>query len=87
MIYVLFSGTLHDNVLHPAILTDIQRGRNSAEWANNENGRLTPEGIASVSLVFLNLHIDFDDNQQAYHYLVNQDRSAWTWELDRELAW
>jgi len=48
-----------------AILTDFQRGRNSAEWANNEDGRVTPEGIAS-----------------AYYYLVNQDRSAWTWELD-----
>ena len=37
-------------------------------------------------LVLLILHINFD-NQQAYHYLVNQDRSAWTWELDREPAW
>ena len=23
--------------------------------------------------------------EQAYLYLVNQDRSAWTWEIDREL--
>jgi len=53
------------SIIDGAILTDRQRGRNSAEWANNENVRLTPEGIAS-----------------AYHYLVNQDRSAWTWELD-----
>ena len=37
----------------PAILTDLQRGRNSAEWANNENSRLTPESIASVSWYFL----------------------------------
>ena len=37
-------------------------------------------------LVFLTLHINFDDIYQAYHYLVNQDGSAWTWELDRESA-
>ena len=31
--------------------------------------------------------IYFDHNRQAYLYLINQNRSTWTWELDRELAW
>jgi hypothetical protein len=66
---------------------DRQRERNSNEWTNDEDGRLSPEGIASVSCSFLFIHLDFEDNQQAYHYLVNQDRSAWTWELDRQSAW
>ena len=66
---------------------DQQRARNSAEWADNEDGRLTPEGIASVSCrSLLILYINFDDSQQAYQYLVNQPRSTWTWELDREPA-
>ncbi|KIM43964.1 hypothetical protein M413DRAFT_443037 [Hebeloma cylindrosporum] len=52
-------------IIDGGILVDRQRERNSAEWANNEDVRLSPEGIAS-----------------AYQYLVNQDRSAWTWELD-----
>jgi len=52
-------------IIGGGILTDLLRGFKSAEWANDENGRLTPESIAS-----------------AYHYLVNQDSSAWTWEFD-----
>jgi hypothetical protein len=32
---------------------DRQRARNSVEWANNEDGRLSPESIASVSWSFL----------------------------------
>jgi len=66
---------------------DLQRARNSAEWANNEDVRLSPDSIASVScgpFVFFT-SIVYNDIQQAYHYLVNQDRSAWTWELDRLL--
>ena len=57
------------------------------EWATNEDVRLRPEGITSVSLSFLSYRFIFDYNRQAYLYLVNQDRSTWTWELDRELAW
>jgi hypothetical protein len=40
-----------------------------------------------VLQVILHININFDDNQQAYHYLVNQDRSAWTCELDRKPTW
>ena len=42
--------------------------------------KVSPPRVCT-KLVFLSLHINFDDNQQAYHYLVNQDRFAWTWEL------
>jgi hypothetical protein len=66
---------------------DRQCARNSVERANNADGRLSPKWIAFVSCSFLFFHIKFDDNQQAYQYLVNQARSAWTWDLDREPAW
>ena len=61
MIHFLFSeNSTLTMLLAPAILTDIQRARNSAEWANDENARLTPESIASVSWSFLPCNIIFE---------------------------
>ncbi|KDR71634.1 hypothetical protein GALMADRAFT_794817 [Galerina marginata CBS 339.88] len=52
-------------IIDGAILMDRQRERQTAEWAANEDVRLSPDSIAA-----------------SYFYLVNQDRSSWTWELD-----
>ncbi|KAF4622359.1 hypothetical protein D9613_009512 [Agrocybe pediades] len=53
------------SIIDGAIATQRQKDIHDAEWAANDDVRLSPDSIA-----------------HSYVYLVNQDRSAWTWELD-----
>ena len=71
------------------ILTDRSRGR-GPEWESNPDIRLDPESIAKVrAYQCVCARRAFADRArrrplQSYLYLAEQDRSAWTWELDRE---
>ena len=86
---VVFEFTLRKKYFLLVIITDRvkQAYGKSEEWAANADVRLDPESIGKVC--------NPDDNSthnktkcyianeiQAYLYLANQDRSAWTWELD-----
>ena len=74
-------------VIFPGILTDRSRQRRP-EWDSDDKiaERLSPESIAKVLFLYSFQHGDcviMYYSQKAYLYLVNQDQSAWTWELDR----
>ena len=74
-------------VILPGILTDRSRQRRP-EWDSDDKiaERLSPESIAKVLSLYSFQHGDcviMYYSQKAYLYLVNQDQSAWTWELDR----
>ena len=69
----------------PGILTDRTRQRRP-EWDSDDKlaERLSPESIAQVIYITPNmLDAIIYYFLKAYLYLVNQDQSAWTWELDR----
>ncbi|PBK82541.1 NAD(P)-binding protein [Armillaria gallica] len=52
-------------IIDGGILTNASRERrNDPEWEQNEDVRLSPDGI-----------------EESYLHLINQSRSAWTWEL------
>jgi NAD(P)-dependent dehydrogenase (short-subunit alcohol dehydrogenase family) len=71
-------------IIDGGILTSLSKERrNDKEWEQNEDVRLNPESIASVR--WNSHYCDTSLTQcQAYLYLSQQDRSAWTWELDRQ---
>ena len=53
------------------------------DWDTNPDIRLDPDSIANVSFLTYALRSNHDSCEwQSYFYLVSQDRSAWTWELD-----
>ena len=68
------------------IITDRVRERlhKDQNWVENEDIRLNPESIAKViTTSSYSFHrVGTDAFGQSYLYLANQDRSAWTWELD-----
>jgi len=67
------------------IITDLTKQfKKSPEWEADENSRLNPNSIAEVgsSIAHLLFLCELMRFHQSYLYLVNQDRSAWTWELD-----
>jgi hypothetical protein len=69
---------------YPGILTDRSRqGRPEWDSEDKQAERLSPESIAQVSLYFTWRWFIIVIVLQAYLYIVNQDKSAWTWELDR----
>ena len=69
----------------PGIDNDATRSRGGEEGAANQDGKLSPESIAKVgSYDTPSFRRDPYHAFQSYLYLVNQDRSAWTWELDRK---
>ena len=74
-------------IVIPGILTDRSRQRRP-EWDSDDKiaERLSPESIAKVLFFYSFQHGDsviMYYSQKAYLYLVNQEQSAWTWELDR----
>ena len=54
------------------------------ELHKNLDARLSPDSIAEVCISTSTRRTLMLKLLQSYLYLVNQDRSAWTWELDRE---
>ena len=66
------------------ILQEHTRALKGEDWATNPDARLDPEAIAQVHLPLCTMPraILTLDSCQAYMYLVNQNRSAWTSELD-----
>jgi hypothetical protein len=69
------------------ILTDLSKSRRDADWANNADVRLDPEGIANVSnWDHLIIIVSLIYIHQTYLALAKQDRSALTWELDRKCS-
>ena len=79
---ILHNTQRHFNV-HIVILQDKTAKMMGDEWAANPDVRLDPESIAKVIDFFQINTGSIADFLQAYMYLVNQDRSAWTAELDR----
>ena len=67
------------------IATDMATSRKGEEWAANRDVSLSPESIAKVSFYYILTDTALTRFSQSYLYLANQDRSAWTWELDRRL--
>jgi hypothetical protein len=64
---------------------DRSRAEKGPEWEANEDVRLNPDSIANVSST-RSLDACCSFFFQSYWYLTSQDRSSWTWELDREFA-
>jgi len=66
------------------IITDLTKQfKKSPEWEADENSRLNPNSIAEVDPIHRTPIVSSElMHFQSYLYLVNQDRSAWTWELD-----
>jgi hypothetical protein len=57
--------------------------RRGEEWAGNRDLALSPESIAKVRSCYILADTVVMCFSQSYLYLTGQDRSAWTWELDR----
>ena len=84
----VFDSLRSDPHLNIGILTDRRRDNHkndpSWDWDKNEDVRLSPESIASVSDPSGTWQNRPDFCSQTYLFLVNQDRSAWGWEIDRK---
>jgi NAD(P)-dependent dehydrogenase (short-subunit alcohol dehydrogenase family) len=71
-------------IIDGGILTDRSKGYKDAEWHANEDARLLPESIAKAGFSISFGALADTVIKQSYLYLAHQDRSSWTWELDRE---